>query len=93
MLSVRRVAPGVYDYYTLSEVSLPSLAAAVVPDAAHLKGAVGFGFRFLAGIPGDQEPPALSQSSRTSKGFSAWYGGCSGSSGRLLLSGIQRVRG
>lgn len=58
MLSVRRSAPGVYDYYSLSEVSLAALAAAVVPDAAHLNRAVG-SFRFLAGIPGDQEPPAV----------------------------------
>ena len=58
MLSVRRVEPGLFNYYSLSSITLASLAAAMIPDAAHLNRAVG-SFRFLAGIPGDLEPPAV----------------------------------
>lgn len=57
MLSVRQVEPGLFDYYSLSSITLASLAAAMIPDAAHINRAVG-SFRFLAGIPGDLEPPA-----------------------------------
>jgi hypothetical protein len=57
MLSVRRVEPGLFDYYALSSITVASLAAAMIPDAAHINRAVG-SFRFLAGIPGDLEPPA-----------------------------------
>ena len=57
MLSVRRTAPGLFHYYALSSITLASLAASIVPDAAHINRAVG-SYRFLAGIPGDLEPPA-----------------------------------
>ena len=58
MLSIRRVAPGAFDYYALTAVALAPMAAAMTSDAAHINRAVAF-FRYLAGIPGDRDPPAL----------------------------------
>ena len=57
MLEVRRVGPDLFTYYSLSSLTLSSLAAVMVSDSAHINRAVG-SFRFLAGIPGDLEPPA-----------------------------------
>ena len=56
--SSERMAPGEFAYYALSAVHLAPMAAALVPDAAHINRAVG-SFRFLAGIPGDRDPPAM----------------------------------
>jgi hypothetical protein len=57
MVSVQREAPGRFRYYSLTSVSLAPLAAAMVADASHVNRAVG-AYRFLAGIPGELEPPA-----------------------------------
>jgi hypothetical protein len=58
MVSVQREAPGRFRYYSLTSVSLAPLAAAMVTDTSHVNRAVG-AYRFLAGIPGDLEPPAV----------------------------------
>jgi hypothetical protein len=57
MLTVERAAPGLFHYYTLTSVALAPMAAATVPDASHINRAVAT-YRFVAGIPGDAEPPA-----------------------------------
>jgi hypothetical protein len=57
MLTVERAAPGLFHYYTLTSVGLAPMAAALVPDASHVNRAVAT-YRFVAGIPGDAEPPA-----------------------------------
>ncbi len=58
MLSVKQVAPGEFDYYALTAVALSSVAAAMTSDADHINRAVA-SYRFLAGIPGDRDPPAM----------------------------------
>ena len=58
MLSVRRVGSGEFDYYALTAVSLAPMAAAMISDADHVNRAVA-SYRFLAGIPGDRDPPAM----------------------------------
>lgn len=58
MLSIRRVSPGEFDYYALTAVALAPMAAAMVTDASHVNRAVA-SYRFLAGIPGDRDPPAM----------------------------------
>ena len=58
MLQVRAIAPGEFEYYGLTAVALASLAAAMTSDSDHVNRAVA-SYRFLAGIPGDREPPAL----------------------------------
>jgi hypothetical protein len=50
-------APGRFRYYALSNVAVAAMAAMMVPDASHINRAVAT-FRFVAGIPGDTEPPA-----------------------------------
>lgn len=58
MLSIRRVAPGAFTYYALTAVALAPVAAAMVADASHINRAVA-SYRYLAGIPGDRDPPAM----------------------------------
>ena len=58
MLSITRVAPGEFDYYALTAVALAPMAAAMTSDASHVNRAVA-SFRYLAGIPGDRDPPAM----------------------------------
>ena len=58
MLQVRRVAPGEFAYYGLTAVALAAMAEALTSDADHVNRAVA-SYRFLAGIPGDREPPAM----------------------------------
>jgi hypothetical protein len=58
MLSIKRVAPGEFDYYGLTAVALASMAAALTSDSDHVNRAVA-SYRFLAGIPGDRDPPAM----------------------------------
>jgi hypothetical protein len=58
MLSIRRLAPGKFAYYALTAVALTPMAAALTSDADHVNRAVA-SYRFLAGIPGDREPPAM----------------------------------
>ena len=48
---------GVFRYYALSSTALAPLAASLVPDGSHINRAVAV-YRFVAGIPGDTEPPA-----------------------------------
>ncbi len=60
MVSIRRVGPGRFNYYSLSAVALAPLAAAMVSDSSHINRAVA-SFRYLAGIPGDRDPPAVSE--------------------------------
>ena len=43
-------------YHALTAIALAPMAAAMVPDAAHVSRAVAT-FRYLAGIPTDREPP------------------------------------
>lgn len=57
MTSVRRAGDDLWDYYALSAVRLSPLAAAILPDASLINRAVA-SYRFLAGIPGDRDPPA-----------------------------------
>ena len=57
MTSVHRVGPDTFDYYSLSAIALVRLAAAMMPDASHINRAVAT-YRYLAGIPGDHDPPA-----------------------------------
>lgn len=57
MLEIDAAGGDAYRYYALTTVTLGSLAAALVPDAAHVNRAVAT-FRFVAGIPTDAEPPA-----------------------------------
>ena len=58
MLVIERTAPGVFAQYTLTAIDLASMAAVLVSDATHLNRAVG-SFRFVAGIPGDRDPPVV----------------------------------
>jgi hypothetical protein len=58
MLSVQRVGPDEFAYYALAAVALAPMAAAMVSDAVHTNRAVA-SFRYVAGIPGDRDPPAM----------------------------------
>ena len=57
MTSVHRVGPDTFDYYSLSAIALVRLAAAMMTDVSHINRAVAT-YRYLAGIPGDHDPPA-----------------------------------
>jgi hypothetical protein len=57
LLAVDRVGADEFSYYALSAIALSSMAAASVSDAAHINRAVA-AFRYIAGIPGDRDPPA-----------------------------------
>jgi hypothetical protein len=57
MTSVHRVGPDTFGYYSLNAIALARLAAAMMSDAAHINRAVAT-YRYLAGIPGDRDPPA-----------------------------------
>ena len=57
MTSVHRVGDDLWDYYALNAVRLAPLAAAMLPDASFINRAVA-SYRYLAGIPGDRDPPA-----------------------------------
>lgn len=56
MTAVHRIDSDEFDYYSLSAMSLNPLAAAMMSDAAHVNRAVAT-FRYVAGIPGDRDPP------------------------------------
>ena len=58
MLSIQRVGADEFAYYALTAVALAPMAAAMVTDASHTNRAVA-SFRYLAGIPGDRDPPAM----------------------------------
>jgi hypothetical protein len=58
LLSVRRVGASEFDYDALTAVALSPIAAAMVSDASHANRAVA-SYRYLAGIPGDRDPPAM----------------------------------
>jgi hypothetical protein len=57
MTAVRRAGPDTFDYYSLGAMALNPLAAAMMSDSQHVNRAVAT-FRYVAGIPGDRDPPA-----------------------------------
>ena len=64
LLAVHRVGPDEFSYFALSSIALSPMVAASVSDASHINRAVA-AFRYLAGIPGDREPPAAVADSST----------------------------
>ncbi|MFO1048307.1 MAG: DUF6675 family protein [Geminicoccaceae bacterium] len=57
MTAIHRVGDDLWDYYALNAIRLTPLAAAMLPDASLINRAVA-SYRYIAGIPGDRDPPA-----------------------------------
>ena len=60
VLTVRRLGPEEFGYYALNAAAISPFAMMTSPDSTLANRAVA-SFRFLAGIPSDQEPPAVTQ--------------------------------
>lgn len=56
MVSVQAAGGDLFRYYALATINLAKIAATLVPDASHLNRAAAT-FRYIAGLPTDQEPP------------------------------------
>jgi hypothetical protein len=54
---VERRAPGVWNYYSLTRARMASALMPLGSEASYINRAAAF-YRFVAGIPTDQEPPA-----------------------------------
>lgn len=60
VVTVLRLGPEEFGYYALNVAALSPFAMMTIPDSTLANRAVA-SFRFLAGIPSDQEPPAVTQ--------------------------------
>lgn len=60
VVAIVRLGPEDFGYYALNAAALSPFAMMTIPDSTLANRAVA-SFRFLAGIPSDQEPPVITQ--------------------------------